>query len=141
MSDVISDYQRWKQQGEDLRSKARQAMETRFRDLLLEAIKIAQEYRADFGGVLKAPPAVTAFRFKSGNKKAKKPGATTNAAPVAAKVAPPAAAPNPKVVGLRKRLATARKKLDAAKAAGTPTKKLDDRGLRDRGRTAAGQWR
>ena len=72
MSDVISDYQRWKQQGEDLRTKARQAMESRFRELLLEAIKIAQEYRSDFGGVLKPPPSVTAFRYKAGSKKATK---------------------------------------------------------------------
>jgi hypothetical protein len=126
MSDVISDYQRWKQQGEDLRTKARQAMESRFRDLLLEAIKIAQEYRSDFGGVLKPPPSVTAFRYKAGSKKATKPKTTTKVAPVAAKVEQPAPKPNPKVTGLRKRLETAKKKLDAAKAAGGPTKKLDD---------------
>jgi hypothetical protein len=35
MSDVISDYQRWKLQGETLRAKAREAMQARFRDQLM----------------------------------------------------------------------------------------------------------
>lgn len=126
MSDVISDYQRWKQQGEDLRTKARQAMESRFRELLLEAIQIAQEYRSDFGGVLKPPPSVTAFRYKAAGKKAIKAKTTTKVAPAAGKVEPPSSRPNPKVTSLRKRLETAKKKLEAAKAAGGQTKKLDD---------------
>jgi hypothetical protein len=37
MSDVISECQKWKQQGDDLRSKAKQAMESRFRERLSEA--------------------------------------------------------------------------------------------------------
>jgi hypothetical protein len=28
-------------------------------------LSIAEEYRADFGGALKPPPAVTAFRYKA----------------------------------------------------------------------------
>ena len=66
MSDVIADYQKWKQQGESLRTQARQAMETRFRTLLTEAAQIAEEYRADFGGALKPPAQITAFRYKTG---------------------------------------------------------------------------
>ena len=74
MPDIINEYQKWKQQGEDLRVQAKHAMETRFRDLLTEAVHIAEEYRADFGAVLKPPPAVTAFRYKASAKpKAKKP--------------------------------------------------------------------
>ena len=34
MPDVINEYQKWKQQGEDLRVQAKHAMEIRFRDLL-----------------------------------------------------------------------------------------------------------
>ena len=124
MSDVIAEYQRWKQQGGDLRAKARVAMESRFRELLTEAVKVADEYHADFGGTLKPPVIVTAFRYKSG--KAKK-----TAAPVSKKAAtpPPAppAKPDPKVTALQKKLATARKKLDVAKAAGQATRDLDDR--------------
>ncbi len=116
MSDVISEYQKWKQQGEDLRVKAKAAMEARFRELLLEAVEVAEEYKKDFGGVLKPPPAVTSFRHKAGGAKKKKP------------VTPPAPAkPNRKVLGLQKQLATAKSKLEAAKAAGAPTRNLDDR--------------
>ena len=124
MSDVIAEYQRWKQQGGDLRAKARVAMESRFRELLTEAVKVADEYHADFGGTLKPPVVVTAFRYKSG--KAKK-----TAAPVSKKAAPlppaPPAKPDPKVTALQKKLATVRKKLDVAKAAGQATRDLDDR--------------
>ena len=45
MPDIINEYQKWKQQGEDLRVQAKHAMETRFRDLLCEAVHIAEEYR------------------------------------------------------------------------------------------------
>jgi len=43
-------------------------MEARFRELLTEAMSIAEEYRADFGGPMKPPPAVTSFRFKAATK-------------------------------------------------------------------------
>src|SRR6476646_2729113 len=100
MPDIINEYQKWKQQGEDLRVQAKHAMENRFRDLLSEAVHIAEEYRTDFGAALKPPPAVTAFRYKaSAKRKAKKPAANAN--PAAAKPEPPAAAkPSPKVAGL-----------------------------------------
>ncbi len=132
MPDIINEYQKWKQQGEDLRVQAKHAMETRFRDLLTEAVRIADEYRADFGAALKPPPAVTAFRYKATAKlKAKKPAgkgkppAATERAP--AKPEPPAAKPNPKVSGLQKRLATAKKKLEDAKAGGATTRPYEDK--------------
>ncbi len=120
MDNVISEYQKWKQHGESLRAQAKQAMETSFRDLLLQAARIAQEYHADFGTTLKPPPSITAFRYKAGAKAGSK----------AKKVAKATAAPkitDPKVVALEKRLAQARAKLEAAKAAGKPTKNLEDR--------------
>jgi hypothetical protein len=123
MSDVISEYQKWKQQGDDLRLKAKQAMESRFRELLSEAARIADEYRADFGAVLKPPSAVTAFRYKAHartkSKKASKP-------PLAARVETVAEKPNPKIGRLQKRLATGKRKLEEAKAAGKPTRPLED---------------
>src|ERR1700733_6304081 len=123
MVDVISEYQRWKQQGADLRVQARQAMESRFRELLAEAVHIAEEYRADFGGTLKPAAPVTAFRYKASAHKAKKPATKTAAAPPAAVPFKP----NPKVAGLQKRLATAKKKLDDAKTAGGTTRVLEDK--------------
>ena len=133
MPDVINEYQKWKQQGEDLRVQAKHAMENRFRDLLAEAVHMAEEYRADFGAVLKPPPAVTAFRYKASAKtKARKaPGKGKPAAAIerpAPKPEPPAAVkPNPKVVGLQKRLATAKKKLEDAKSGGATTRPYEDK--------------
>ena len=128
MPDVITEYQKWKQQGEDLRVQARQAMETRFRDLLTEAVQIAEMYKADFGPALKPPPAVTAFRYKAAAKwKAKK---AVKPAAKPAMVATPSASPakvNPKVAGLQKKLAAARKKLEDAKAGGATTRPYEDK--------------
>jgi hypothetical protein len=129
MTDVISQYQRWKEQGESLRTQARQAMESRFRELLTEAVRIAEEYRADFGSALKPVPPVTAFRYKASRAKAKKAGRKPAAAP--AKPEPradqPAAKADPKVARLEKRLADAKKKLEAARGAEKPTRNLEDR--------------
>ncbi len=129
MADVISEYQKWKQQGENLKTQAKQAMEARFRELLTEAVSIAEEYRADFGAPLKPPPPVTAFRYKtSGKPKARKPSPK-----VAAKAGEPPRAepkpqkPDPKVARLQQRLATTRKKLEEAKAGGAPTRPFEDR--------------
>jgi hypothetical protein len=128
MPDVISEYQRWKQQGDGLRAQAKQAMEQRFRDLLTEAAHIAEEYRSDFGAPLKPPAGITAFRYKASAKKAKKAAKKPEPAkaPVIAKPEAKESKADPKIAGLQKRLATAKKKLDEAKAAGAPTRKIED---------------
>ncbi len=118
--DAISEYQKWKQQGESLRAQAKQAMEGRFRDLLVEAAQIAQEYQRDFGQSLKPPTTVTAFRYKAATGHKPKKVAAKNEAPRQA-------APNPKITELQKRREQIQKKLDAAKTAGKPTKNLEDR--------------
>jgi len=118
MSDPIAEYLQWKKQGGDLRAKAKQAIEARFRELLTEAAHLAEEYRADFGVALALPAAVTSFKFKAGAKKAVKKALPK---PEPVKVA------DPKVVALERQLAAARKKLDAAKAKGAGTKNLEDR--------------
>jgi hypothetical protein len=118
--DPISEYQKWKLQGEALRTQAKQAMESRFRELLTEAAGIAQEYHRDFGAVLKPPAPITAFRYKAGapaKKKAKK---------AAEKQAPAPAAADPKVRELQKRRAQIQKKIEAAKSANKPTRNLED---------------
>ena len=135
MPDVINEYQKWKQQGEDLRVQAKHAMETRFRELLTEAVQIAEEYRSDFGAALKPPPAVTAFRYKATAKpKAKKAaakaaGKTTPAKSEAAPAAQaaPAGKANPKIAGLQKKLATAKKKLEDARTGGATTRPYEDK--------------
>jgi hypothetical protein len=128
MNNVISDYQKWKQQGQDLRVQAKQAMESRFRELLTEAMQIAEEYRSDFGGLLKPPPGVTTFRYKPHSKaKAKKAVQPKGAVKAAPREEPKAQKLDPKVAKLQKRLAAAKKKLEDAKAAGTPTRVLEDK--------------
>lgn len=118
--DPISEYQKWKQQGESLRAQAKQAMETKFRELLAEAAQIAQEYHRDFGTSLKPPAMITTFRYKTGAAKTKKAAK----APVVSKAV---VAPDPKIAGLERRRAQVQKKLEAAKAAGKPTKNLEDK--------------
>lgn len=117
--DPISEYQRWKQQGETLRTQAKQAMEARFRELLTEAVGIAQEYQRDFGASLKPPAPITTFRYKAGAAAKKK------AKPASAKAAP-APVTDPKIVAMQKRRGQIQKKLEAAKSAGKATKNLED---------------
>lgn len=125
MKDVISEYHRWKQQGEGLRAEAMRAMETRYRDLLTEAIQIAEEYRADFGVGLKLPAGVTKFEYKTAGGKKPKAAAPPPATPAPSPANAPA--PDAKLGPLERRLAAAQKKLEAAKAAGAPTKNLEDK--------------
>jgi hypothetical protein len=133
MNDVISEYQKWKQQGTDLRVQARQAMESRFRDLLAEAVRIAEEYRSDFGTPLKPASPVTAFRYKKGaakskTKKAGKEKAVAKAPEPRIEPKPQKSdKPDPRIVRLQKRLAAAKQKLDEAKSAAAPTRILEDR--------------
>ena len=83
MNNIISEYQKWKLQGEDLRVQAKQAMESRFRELLVEAVQIAEEYRSDFGTALKPPPGVTSFRYKASARV--KPKKTSAGAPASSR--------------------------------------------------------
>jgi hypothetical protein len=124
MDNVITEYQKWKKQGEQLRTQAKQAMEIRFHELLSEAATIAQEYHRDFGATLKPQANITAFRYKAAaGRKGKK--AAKQAAPKPVEVV--AAAPNPRLIALQKQRAQIQKKLEVAKAAGKATKNLDDR--------------
>ena len=128
MADIISDYQKWKQQGEDLKTKAKQVMESRFREL------------ADGGGVhcrgvphrlrrtAEAAPTVTTFRFKASAKaKLKKASKQHAKTPEITHPESKDQNPDPKLARLQRRLATVKKKLEDAKAAGSPTRKLEDR--------------
>jgi hypothetical protein len=130
--DAISEYQKWKQQGESLRLQAKQAMETRFRDLLIEAARIAQEYHNDFGGALKPPAAITTFRYKTafGSKSKKKatpkkqeppPVGHAVTAPLQSRLG------NTALADLQRRRVQVQKKLEAAKIAGKQTRNLEDR--------------
>src|ERR1051325_1116913 len=120
MTDVIAQYQKWKEQGESLRAQAKQAMEARFRELLSEAAQIAEEYRRDFGGALKPAAPITAFRYKAVRTRTRKAERKTAAKKLSSKTletpAHPEAKTDKKVARLQKRLSTAKSKLAAAKA-------------------------
>jgi hypothetical protein len=92
-------------------------------------VSIAEEYRSDFGAPLKPPPAVTSFRYRaSARAKAKKANKQPIIkAPEIPHPEPKDQKPDPKLAGLRKQLATAKKKLEDAKTAGSPSRKLEDR--------------
>ena len=122
MSDVISEYQKWKQQGDNLRVKAKQAMESRFRELLAEAARIAEEYRTDFGSVLKPPSAVSVFRYKAHTKTKAKKGVKQK---LASSTAPEKT--NPRLAAVQKRLTAAKRKLEEAKTGGKATRPLEDK--------------
>ena len=125
MSDPIVAYLEWKKQGGELRARAKQAIEVRFRELLTEAAQLAEAYKEDFGVTLAPPSVVTAFKFKAGAKKPVKKVAAPVA--VSAPVKAAAAPVDPKIAALQKQLAGARKKLEAAQAKGASTKNLEDR--------------
>lgn len=143
MENIISEYKTWKQQGAAIRNQARQAMESKFHELLTEAVAIAQEYQEDFGTPLKPPVSVTAFKFvkaapgkgKPGTKKAgSKPAAAAGhvaqqspASKQAPQPEPSPAIPSAKLNALNKKLAAAKKKLADAKTAGAPTRNLEDK--------------
>jgi hypothetical protein len=126
MADAIAEYQTWKQRGEVLRAQAKQAIESRFRELLIEAVRLAQEYQADFGTNLKPPPPVTAFRYKSSGagKKGAKPK-KANPPIVESKARDPG--PDSKILGLKKQLTETKRRLNAAKASGKSTKNFEDK--------------
>ena len=126
MDAIITEYQRWKQQGTTIRNQAKQAMEARFRDLLNEAAEIAQEYHSDFGAALKPPASITAFKYKAGQKVSPKKAAAKSA-PALPSPSAPSAPVSAKLTALNKKLDAAKKKLDAAKAAGTSTRNLEDK--------------
>jgi hypothetical protein len=128
MSDVISDYQKWKQQGDDLRLKAKQAMESRFRKLLAEAAQIAEDYRTDFGSVLKPPSIVSVFRYKAHTKTKGKKGLRQKVAMRTDSHSPTASEKtNPKLAAIQKRLTAAKRKLEEAKTGGKATRPLEDK--------------
>lgn len=127
MDNVITEYQKWKEQGESLRAKAKLAMESRFREILSEAVEIAHLYRQDFGAALKPPTVVTSFKFKTNVKAKSKKPAAKQTKPAAAAPKAELKADNPQLTAMRKKLELTKKKLEAARAAGQNSKNLDDK--------------
>lgn len=145
MSTTLNQYREAKQNWLKLRSQARKELVARFHEVAAELLQIQKELLEDFGEKVSMPlkakkPAAkkaaplpvaplqpAAVAVKPAPAVTKAPPASTRPlfAPVAAK--PAAAKPVAASSALRKKLDVQNKKLAEAKAAGKPTKAIEDR--------------
>jgi len=118
MSSTLDQYREAKQSWMKLRNLAKKELVTRFHEVAAELHQIQRELLEDFGEKVSLPTKPK----KAVGKKI--PAASIPITPVAA---PPAPKHSPSVIGLHKKLEAQRKKLAEAKAAGKPTKPIEDR--------------
>ncbi len=113
MSSTLDQYREAKQSWLKLRNQAKKELITRFHEVAAELNQIQRELLEDFGEKVSMPA-------KPKKAIAKKAAASVVAAPVGPKQSPAVAA-------LHKKLEGQQKKLAEAKAAGKPTKAIEDR--------------
>jgi hypothetical protein len=113
MSTTIDQYREAKSNYLKLKNQAKKELIARFHSLASELAQVQRELLEDFGEKVVFPA------------KPKKP--KTAAAPAQATKEVPPAAPSPKVEALNKQLERQKKKLQETKAAGKPTKMIEDR--------------
>ena len=120
MSSTLDQYREAKQSWLKLRNQAKKELITRFHEVAAELNQIQRELLEDFGEKVSLP---------TKPKKAVAKKASAGVATVAAPVAPKAVAPkqSPAIAALHKKLDGQQKKLTEAKAAGKPTKAIEDR--------------
>lgn len=117
MSTTLEQYREAKQNWLKLRNQAKKELITRFNELSSEILQVQRELLEDFGEKVVIPT-------KPKKAVAKKPSAApAAAAPVQATLTPV----SPAVAALQKKLDAQQKKLAEAKAAGKPTKAIEDR--------------
>jgi hypothetical protein len=117
MSTTLEQYREAKQNWLKLRNQAKKELITRFHELSSEILQVQRELLEDFGEKVVIPT-------KPKKAVAKKPSA---AAPTAAPVQATLTPVSPAVAALQKKLDAQQKKLAEAKAAGKPTKAIEDR--------------
>jgi hypothetical protein len=117
MSSTLDQYREAKQNWLKLRNQAKKELLTRFHEVAAELNQIQRELLEDFGEKVALPA------------KPKKAVAKKAVAVVAAPGTPKVVVSNssPAVAGLQKKLEGQHKKLAEAKAAGKPTKAIEDR--------------
>jgi hypothetical protein len=117
MSTTLEQYREAKQNWLKLRNQAKKELIARFHELSAEILQVQRELLEDFGEKVVIPT-------KPKKAAAKKPSAAAaTAAPVQATLTPV----SPTVAALQKKLDAQQKKLAEAKAAGKPTKAIEDR--------------
>ncbi len=108
MSSTLEQYREARNNWLRLRNQAKKELIARFHETAAELVQIQKELLEDFGEKVTIPA------------KPKKP--------VAKKPAPaPVVKEDPAIAGLKKKLEVQHKKLNEAKAAGKPTKAIEDR--------------
>lgn len=117
MSTTLEQYREAKSSYLKLKNQARKELIARFNGLASEMLQIQRELLEDFGEKVAIP--------SKPKKASARPAAASAAAPepLAAEPAPP----SPKMKALQKQLAKLQQKLAETKAAGKPTKVLDDK--------------
>ena len=115
---TIEQYREAKNQYLKLKNQAKKELIARFNALAAELLQVQRELLEDFGEKVTLPAKPVA------SKKPKSP-ATASVLPAAAAPAP--AANSPKLASLNKQLEKQRNKLEELKAAGKPTKAVEDR--------------
>jgi hypothetical protein len=116
MSTTLDQYREAKNSYLKLRNQAKKELLARFHELSAELLAVQRELLEDFNEKVAIP-----------TKSSKLKPVKKTPSPVAAPPQEPAAAPSPKVLQLRKQLDGLKTKLADAKAAGKPTKVLDDK--------------
>jgi hypothetical protein len=117
MSSTLAQYREARQNLHRLRTQAKKELIARFHELSAELVQVQRELLEDFGEKI----AISAKPKKGAVKKA------LPATPNALATAPAPQAPKPAPSPLQKKLDAEQKKLAAAKAAGKPTKAIEDR--------------
>lgn len=119
MSSTLDQYREAKQSWLKLRNQAKKELITRFHEVAAELNQIQRELLEDFGEKVALPA--------KPKKAAAKKASAVVAAPSAA--APKVVVPkqSPVIAALHKKLEGQQKKLTEAKAAGKPTKAIEDR--------------
>jgi hypothetical protein len=114
MSNTLAQYREARQNWMKLRNQAKKELITRFHEVSAELLQIQRELLEDFGEKVTIPT------------KAKK-GVAKKAAAAVAVVAAPVIKDSPEVAALKKKIETQQKKLNEVRAAGKPTKAIEDR--------------
>jgi len=114
MSNTLAQYREARQNWMKLRNQAKKELITRFHEVSAELLQIQRELLEDFGEKVTIPT------------KAKK-GVAKKAAAAVAVVSAPVIKDSPEVAALKKKIEAQQKKLNEVRAAGKPTKAIEDR--------------
>ncbi|MFN9299695.1 MAG: hypothetical protein ACK6DZ_18545 [Acidobacteriota bacterium] len=114
MSNTLAQYREARQNWMKLRNQAKKELIARFHEVSAELLQIQRELLEDFGEKVTIPT------------KAKK-GVAKKAAAAVAVVSAPVIKDSPEVAALKKKIEAQQKKLNEVRAAGKPTKAIEDR--------------